>query len=70
MSLTIRVPDEIARAAEALARATGATPEELLVRALAAHFPPVSPELRAELDAWELASDEDMALLEAREGLT
>ena len=69
MTLRITVPDEIARAAEAVARASGATTEAILIQALHAHFPPVPPELGAELDAWERASDEDLAELEEREGL-
>jgi predicted transcriptional regulator len=69
MSLTITVPDEIARAAEELATASGESPEALLIRALQAHFPPLPRELQDEFDAWERASDEDMARLEEREGL-
>ena len=68
MSLTITVPDDIARAAEVLAKASGASPEELLLRALQAHFPPVPFELQGEFDAWDRASDEDMALIDAQEG--
>jgi predicted transcriptional regulator len=69
MSLTLTVPDEIARAAEALAKATGTSPEVLLIRALQAHFPPLPPDLQDEFDAWERASDEDMARLDEHEGL-
>ena len=69
MGLTLTIPDEIARAAEALAEATGDSPEELLLQALRAHFPPLSPELQEEFSAWERASDEDMARLEKHEGL-
>ncbi|MGH2351474.1 MAG: hypothetical protein ACRDI2_18015 [Chloroflexota bacterium] len=69
MSLTITVPDDVARAAEALAEDSGASAQELLVRALQAHFPPISDDLQAEFDAWEQASDEDMARLDAQEGL-
>ena len=69
MALTLTVPDEIARAAQALAQAAGRSPEEVLLQALRAHFPPLSPELQEEFDAWERASDEDMARLDEREGL-
>jgi hypothetical protein len=61
--LIITVPDDIAREAEAIAQRSGTTAQELLIQALQAHFPPLSPELRAEFDAWEQASDEDMAKL-------
>ena len=69
MSLTITVPDEIARAVDALAKASGESPQALLIQALQAHFPPLPPELQEEFDAWERTSDEDMARLEEREGL-
>ena len=69
MPLTITVPEDIARAAEALAETSGTSVEDLLIQALQAHFPPVSPELQAEFDAWEQASDEDMARVDEREGL-
>ena len=68
MSMTITIPDEIAQAAEEMARSSGTSPEQLLLQALQAHFPPVSSELQDEFDAWERASDEDMTRLEA-EGL-
>lgn len=69
MPLTITVPDDIAQAAQALANASGASPEEVLIEALHAHFPPLSAELQEEFDAWERASDEDMARLDEQEGL-
>lgn len=69
MPLMLSVPDEIARAAEALAETSGTTPEELLIQALHAHFPPLPPELQAEFKAWERASDEDMARLDEQEDL-
>ena len=69
MPLTLTIPDDIARAAEALAKTAGATPQELLIQALHAHFPPLAPELQAEFEAWERASDEDMARLEESEDL-
>jgi hypothetical protein len=68
--ITITVPDEIAEAAEALAKIEGASPEALLLDALRAHFPPVPTELQEEFEAWERASDEDMARLEGQEGLS
>lgn len=64
MALTITVPDEIAQAARELAEAEGTSAESLLLAALRAHFPPVPPELQEEFDAWERASDEDMAKLD------
>jgi len=68
MPLTLTIPDEIARAAQTMARDSGAAAERLLIEALRAHFPAVPPELRAELDAWEQASEEDCAgLLEMTE---
>jgi hypothetical protein len=69
MPLTITVPDEIVRAAEAVARTMGASAEDLLIQALQAHFGPISPELQAELEAWERASDEDLARLEQQDDL-
>jgi hypothetical protein len=73
MPLTITVPDEIARAAEAKAAASGTSAESLLLRALESIFAvppaPISEELREEFDAWEQASDEDMARVEATERL-
>jgi len=69
MSITLEIPDEIARAAERLARESGETPEQVLLGALKAYFPPAPPDLQAEVDAWELASEQDAAALERREGL-
>ena len=68
MAMNITIPDEIAQAAEALARDTGSSAERVLVEALKAHFPPIPPELQAEFDAWERASDQDGALVGEREG--
>ena len=67
--MTLTVPDEIAQSAQEMAASAGGSAEHLLLQALYAHFPPVSPELQAEFDAWEQASDEDMARLDAEEGL-
>ena len=67
--MTLTIPEEIAQAAHALSQSTGIAPERLLLRALQAHFPPVPPELQAEFDAWELASDEDMAKMNVQAGL-
>lgn len=66
MSLVLTVPDEIADAAKALSQRSGASPEELLLRALRAHFPPIPAELIAEFDAWEQASDTDEAVFQQR----
>ena len=68
MPLTLDIPEDIARSAEELARASGSSPEAVLLEALKAHFPPVPAPLRVELDAWELASDRDMSALDVREG--
>lgn len=64
MALTLTVPDEIAQAAQEMAQAAGLTPETLLLQALHAHFPPVPDALQAEFEAWDAASDEDMARLD------
>ena len=64
MTLTLAVPEEIAQAAKQVAQRTGSSPEIVLIQALRAHFPPVSTELQAELDAWNAASDEDLARFE------
>lgn len=69
MPLTLAIPDEIARPAHETAASTGTSVEQLLLQAIQAHFPPISPELQAEFDAWERSSDEDMARLDAEEGL-
>jgi hypothetical protein len=57
--MTIHVPDEIARAAEALSEEAGVSTEHVLVDAQRAHFPPITPALKEGLDAWNLALDED-----------
>jgi len=68
MPMTLAIPDEIAHSAQAVA-GTGDPAERLLLQALYAYFPPIRPELQAEFDAWERSSDEDMARLDAEEGL-
>ncbi len=68
MSITLTVPDEIADSAAAVAARCGIQTERLLMDALRAHFPPIPSELRAEFDALERASDEDLLLLDVREG--
>ncbi len=67
--MTLSIPQDIAQAAQDMASHTGTTAEHLLLQALQAHFPPLTPELQSEFDAWEQASDDDMARLNAREGL-
>ena len=67
MSLTLSVPDDIAAAVEELAARSGQTPEQLLLNALWAHFPPIPAALKDEFDALELASDEDFARFEQAE---
>ena len=67
--MTLTTPDDIARSAAQIAISSGVSPEHLLLQALQAHFPSVSPELQWEFDAWERASDEDMARLDMEEGL-
>jgi len=68
VDLNITVPDEIARVARARARETGASAETFLLEALRAHFGPLPDALQDELDAWERASDEDLARFEADAG--
>ncbi len=67
--MTLTIPDDIALSAAQIAVTTGVSPEHLLLQALQAHFPPISAELQWEFDSWERASDEDMARLDAEEGL-
>lgn len=67
--MTITVPDEIAHSAQEIAAGTGDSAEHLLLQALYAHFPPISPELQAEFDAWEEISNETMQSFEAAEGI-
>ena len=57
--MTVTVPDEIAEAAQELSKHTGVEPEQLPIKALRIHFPPVPPELQAEFEAWDRASEED-----------
>ena len=67
--MTVTVPDEIAEAAQELSKHTGVEPEQLLIQALRIHFPPVPPELQAEFEAWDRASEEDEFRLEQKLGL-
>jgi hypothetical protein len=64
MALTVTIPDRMARTAAELARASGTTPEAVILEALQVQLLPDSPDLQAEFDAWDLASDEDMIRLE------
>jgi predicted transcriptional regulator len=64
MSISIELPDEIAKAVEQLSRASGRPPEQIVIDALSAHFPPISQDLRDEFEAWEKASEEDAAKLD------
>jgi hypothetical protein len=66
--LNLTVPDEIATPARARAREAGVPTEALLLEVLRAHFGPLPTELQEEFDAWERASDEDIARLEADAG--
>ena len=59
MSLLLTVPDEIVDAVSELSHRSGETPEELLLRALRAHFPQIPTRLVEEFSAWEQASDFD-----------
>lgn len=63
MRITLDVPDEIANSVEDVARARGVSRDILVANALRACYPPMSPELRAELDEWQAAADEDAAKL-------
>ena len=67
--MTLTIPDDIARSVLSVAAGSPSSAEELLLQALQAHFPPVSSDLQSELDAWEQASDEDMARMNTKEGL-
>ncbi len=69
MSMTLAIPDEIAQSVQETAANTGTSVEQLLLQALQAHFPPISPELQAEFDAWEEISVESMRIFEATEGI-
>lgn len=68
MPMTLVVPDEIADSAYEIAASTGESPENLLLKTLSAHFPPISPELQAEFGFWDQVSDETMRRFEAAEG--
>jgi hypothetical protein len=68
--MNLALPESIASVAEEMARTSGAPAERLLLDSLAAHFPPITAELQAEFDAWEFASDEDMARFDAAEGFS
>ena len=61
MPLTLEIPEDIAESAREVATRAGKPAEKLLIEALRAHFPPISDELRAEFEEWELASEEDIA---------
>lgn len=62
--MVITLPEELARAVDALAKACGEPAERLVLSALRAHFPPVDEQLQAEFDAWDRASEEDAARLD------
>ncbi|RYG26910.1 hypothetical protein EON82_01460 [bacterium] len=63
MRITLDVPDELAESVEDFARTRGLSRDVVVADALRACFPPMSVELRAELDAWQAASEEDAAKL-------
>ena len=63
MRITLEVPDELAESVEDFARTRGVSRDTVVTDALRACFPPMSSELRAELDAWQAASEEDAAKL-------
>lgn len=67
--MTITIPTEMAAVIDALSKASGQPADRLVISALQAHFPPVDPELRAEFEAWDRASEEDAARLD-RDGAT
>ncbi len=64
MSYTLTVPNDIAEAAEEMAQRSGQSKDSLLLNALRVYFPPISAELQAEFDAFELVSDEDFLMVE------
>ena len=61
MRITLNVPDEVAASVDDVASARGLSRDVLVADALRACYPPMSPELRAELDQWQAAADEDAA---------
>lgn len=65
MELIVTIPDGIASFVEALAKQSGESPEQLVIKALLAHFPPIPAALQEEFDALEAASDADAAAFEA-----
>ena len=65
--MTITIPDEIERVAQGISSLSGVAVDSVLLRALETHFLAVPRELQEEFDAWELASDQDMAAFEERE---
>ncbi len=67
MSLTIAIPESMARAVEEMAARSGQTPECLILDALGAHFPPIPMALQEEFDALDRASEEDFARFEREE---
>jgi len=69
MGIVLHVPDDIAVAAQDLAAKSGLDANRVLLDALRAHFPPVPPELRAEFDSLERASDHDFLMLSLHDGL-
>jgi len=70
MAMTLTVPDDITLSVQEIAAGSGTSAEHLLLQALQAHFPPISPELQAEFDAWEEISTETMRRFEAAEGIS
>ena len=63
MRTTLDVPDEIAALMDEVVSARGLSRDAPVADALRACYPPMSPELRAELDPWQAAADEDAAKL-------
>jgi hypothetical protein len=64
MRMTLSVPADIADAARDAAEKNGDIPEQLLIDALRAYFPPIPQALKQEFEALERASDEDFLRFE------
>lgn len=63
MRITLDVPEEVVGSMEEIARARGVSPDILVADALRVCYPPITPELRAEIDEWQSAADYDAAKL-------
>ena len=69
MKMTFEIPDEVAASVDQLSKSCGQTPEQIVVAALRAHFPPISKGLKVEMEAWRQASEQDIESFNAKHGL-